>query len=150
MIRPEGSFADLRSLMSECDLYDLQHSENILSWRGKRHDHLVFCRLDKSMSNCSWAEEYPSGRSEYLLFEASDYRPLVTYFDLQKKRKKGLFRYDRRHKNNKKISKLVVKHWKGSVFEEVDTKIRRCRRAIIEWNKEKQVNSQKKIKDHQS
>jgi len=127
--------------MSECDLYDLQHAGNFLSWRGKRHDHLVFCRLDRSMSNSSWGEEYPSGRSEYLLFEASDHRPLVTYFDLQKKRKKGLFRYDRRYKKNKEITQLIVQNWRGNVYEEVDIKISKCRRAIIEWSKEKQINS---------
>lgn len=110
VIRAEGTFLDLRTLMSECDLYDLQHSGNFLSWRGKRHDHLVFCRLDRSMSNSRWAEEYPSGRSEYLMFEASDHRPLVIYFDLQKKRKKGLFRYDRRYRKNKEVTKLVVKN----------------------------------------
>ena len=130
--------------MSECDLYDLRHSGNFLSWRGKRHEHLVFCRLDRSISNSSWAEEYPSGRCEYLLFEASHHTPLITYFDLQKKRKKGLFRYDRRHRNNKEITKLVVKNWRGSEYEEVDIKMSRCRRAIIEWSKEKQINNQKK------
>lgn len=80
--RPEGSFIDLRTFMSECDLFDLRYSGNFLSWRGKRHDHLVYCRLDRSMSNTEWALTYPSGRSEYLPFEGSDHRPLITFFDL--------------------------------------------------------------------
>ncbi|KAG7536796.1 Endonuclease/exonuclease/phosphatase superfamily [Arabidopsis suecica] len=145
VVRPEGSFVDLRTLMSECDLYDLRHTGNFLSWRGKRHDHLVFCRLDRSMSNSGWAEEYPSGRSDYLRFEGSDHRPLVTYFDLQKQKKKGLFRYDRRYRNNKEVTKLVVKHWRANEYEEVDNKISKCRRAILAWSKEKQLNSKQKI-----
>ena len=145
--RPEGSFSDLRTLMSECDLYDLRHTGNFLSWRGKRHDHLVFCRLDRSMSNSCWAEDYPSGRSEYLTFEGSDHRPLATYFDLKKKKKKGLFRYDRRLRNNKAITKLVIKNWNANEFEEVDVKLSRCRRAIMEWSKEQQLNSLKKIEE---
>lgn len=31
LARPEGSFVDLRSFFSECDLYDLRHSGNPLS-----------------------------------------------------------------------------------------------------------------------
>ena len=98
--RPDGSFTDLRSFMSECDLFDLRHSGNFLSWRGRRTDHLVLCRLDRAMSNSAWAEAYPSGRSEYLRFEGSDHRPVITHFDLKKKKKQGIFRYDRRLKEN--------------------------------------------------
>ena len=64
--RHEGSFIDLRTFMSTCDLFDLEHSGNFLSWRGQRYDHLVHCRLDRSMSNSALAECYPSGRCEYL------------------------------------------------------------------------------------
>lgn len=78
--RPEGSFVEFRTFMSECDLYDLRYSGNFLSWRGKRNEHLVRCRLDRAMSNSTWAEEYPSGRSEYLKFEGSDHRPIITIF----------------------------------------------------------------------
>jgi len=74
--------------MLECDLYDLQHSDNPLSWRGKRHENLIHCRLDRAVSNGAWTEVYPSGRCEYLNFEGSDDRPLITSFDLKSKKKR--------------------------------------------------------------
>ncbi|CAL9222482.1 unnamed protein product [Arabidopsis halleri] len=114
--------------MSECDLYDLSHTGNFLSWRGKRHDHLVFCRLDRSMSNSCWAEEYPSGRSDYLRFEGSYHRPLLTYFDLKKQKKKGLFRYDRRYRNNKEVTELVIENWRSHEYEE--KKVELCRNNL--------------------
>lgn len=77
---------DIRSFMAECDLYDLRHSGNFLSWRGKRHDHVVHCRLDRALSNGAWAEDYPASRCIYLCFEGSDHRPLLTHFDLSMKR----------------------------------------------------------------
>ncbi|KAL1208842.1 hypothetical protein V5N11_010520 [Cardamine amara subsp. amara] len=94
--RSEGSFTDLRTLMAECDLYDLKYMGNCLSWRGQRYNHLVKCRLDRVMANSSWIEEFPSGRCEYMRFEGSDHRPVLTRFDTEKKKSKGLFRYDRR------------------------------------------------------
>lgn len=52
-LRPESSFVDFRSFLSECDLYDLPHSGNFYSWRGERYDHTILCRLDRAMGNCS-------------------------------------------------------------------------------------------------
>ncbi|KAG7533037.1 Reverse transcriptase zinc-binding domain [Arabidopsis thaliana x Arabidopsis arenosa] len=121
-VRPEGTFVDIRSFMAECDLYDLRHSENFFSWRGKRHDHVVHCRLDRAMSNGLWAEDYPSSRCIYLRFEGSDHRPLVTHLDLSKKKKKA--------------------------SSDVEEKISRCRQAIITWTRAKHQNSQKVIEEY--
>lgn len=83
--RSEGFFTDLRSFMSTCDLYDLKHTWSFLSWRGHRYSHLVKCRLDRAMANSGWAEAYPTGRSEYVRFEGSYHRPLVSSFDPKEK-----------------------------------------------------------------
>ena len=145
--RPEGSFTDLRSFMSAFDLYDLKFSGNFLSWRGQRYNHLVRCRLDRSMANSEWAENYPSGRSEYLRFEGSDHRPIVTSFEPVKKRQKGIFRYDRRLKDNEEVKKLLQEAWNAEINASVERRISHCRRAIIMWHKETQHNSQKKIEE---
>ncbi|KAG7559212.1 Ribonuclease H domain [Arabidopsis thaliana x Arabidopsis arenosa] len=148
ILRPESSYVDFRSFMSECGLFDLRHSGNFLSWRGQRSDHLVHCRLDRALSNYAWADAYPSGRCEYLTFESSDPRPLVTYFDLKKKKRKGLFRYDRRLKDNAEAKQLISEAWSLDDQESVDKKTNRCRNAIIQWAKEKHLNSQKLIEEY--
>ncbi|KAG7579243.1 Ribonuclease H domain [Arabidopsis thaliana x Arabidopsis arenosa] len=149
--RPEGSFIDFRTFLSECDLFDLQHSGNFLSWRGQRYEHLVLCRLDRALSNSAWAEAYPSGRCEYLQFEGSDHRPLITYFSLKQKRRKGIFRYDRRLRDNKEISQIIIQNWQpDNQEEEVESKLGRCRRAIITWSREANVNSKKQIEEARS
>lgn len=148
VVRPESSYVDFRSFMSECGIFDLRHSGNFLSWRGQRSDHLVHCRLDRALSNFAWADAYPSGRCEYLTFESSDHRPLVTYFDLKKKKRKGLFRYDRRLKDNAEAKQLISEAWSLDDQESVDDKINRCRTAIIQWAKEKHLNSQKLIEEY--
>lgn len=49
--RPESSFSDLRNFFSEGDLFDLQHTGDPLSLRGKRNDYVVKCRLDRAAAN---------------------------------------------------------------------------------------------------
>lgn len=86
--RIEGSFGDFRNFISECDLYDLPHTGDFLSWRGVKNDEVVCCRLDRSMANSSWFELFHSGVCEYLKYEGSDHKPILTCFDLSRKKRK--------------------------------------------------------------
>ena len=131
--RAEGTFIDFRTFMSECDLYDLRHSGNFLSWRGVRHSHTVHCRLDRAMSNSLWAEIFPSGRCSYLNFGGSDRRPVITFLEPDTRKKKGLFRYDQKLCKNKEVKKIIAKAWLEH-GESVESKIAACRRAISKWN----------------
>ncbi|CAA7014405.1 unnamed protein product [Microthlaspi erraticum] len=148
--RAEGSFVDFRSFMSTCELYDLRFSGNFLSWRGQRRDHLVRCRLDRAMANSAWIENYPSGRSEYLNFEGSDHRPLISFFQAVKKRKKGLFSYDRRLRNNEEVKLLITESWNTNPRADVETRISNCRKAIIQWHRSHHLNSRKIIEEKKS
>lgn len=107
---------DLRSFYSEGDLYDLPHSGDFLSWRGKRGDYLVRCRLDRAAANSAWAEMFPTARIQYLDYEGSDHRPIVTIVEPERNKRKGMFRYDRRLKDNIEVKALVEenleKRWK--------------------------------------
>lgn len=87
--RVEGTFCDFRSFMSECDLYDLNHIGNLLSWRGERHTHIVFCRLDREIANSLWAEDHPTSFFEYLNFEGLDHRPIMVRLNVTKREKEG-------------------------------------------------------------
>lgn len=134
--RTEASFTDFREFLSEGDLYDLQHSGECLSWKGKRGTHEVKCRLDRSLANSAWAETYPSGRCEYLRFESSDHRPVITYFEPLRMKKKGIFRYDRSLNKNLEVRKIVEEAWAHNSSLKVKQKIDKCRAAIIKWAKQ--------------
>ncbi|CAA7040441.1 unnamed protein product [Microthlaspi erraticum] len=146
-IRSEASFGVFREFMATNDLYDLQHTGNSLSWRGVRYDHLIHSRLDRAVANSAWSEMFPTGRSAYLRYEASDHRPIISFFEPTLKKRRGLFRYDRRMKNNEEIKKLVDKTWKANLSQTVQGKISACRREISRWNRKHHWNSKKIIED---
>ncbi|VVB02977.1 unnamed protein product [Arabis nemorensis] len=81
--------------MAQAGLWEVKHSGNPLSWRSYRNIHFIRVRLDRSLENGAWSEAFPSGRCEYLRFEGSDHRPLITYFGQKKKRRRRAFHFDR-------------------------------------------------------
>lgn len=124
--RPESSFSNFRTFLSSCDLFDIKHSGNFLSWRGKRGTHLVHCRLDRTLANSSWSDLFPNGRSQYLQFEGSDHRPLISVFNSKKKKPNRLFRYDRRLRDNQEVKAIIDKAWNESPHLSVSKRISRC------------------------
>lgn len=148
-LRWEGSFLSFRSFIAQNGIWDLQHSGNSLSWRGTRYNHFIQSRLDRAMSNIPWSEMFPAGRCEYLRFEGSDHRPVITHFDANLRKKKGMFRYDRCLKDKPEVRPMVDKAWNASVQESVITKLNRVRSKLVEWSKEQNKTSQLLIKTAQ-
>lgn len=143
--RAEGTFCAFRTFLSSNGLFDIKHYGNYLSWRGKRNSHIVQCRLDRSVSNSSWLDAFPSCRCQYLKYEGSDHRPLLTFLDTRRKTGAKIFRFDRRLKDNPVFRQLVQKTWDAVPHLDVEGKLSCCRRAICQWSKEFQANSRKAI-----
>ena len=133
--RAEGTFVAFRTFLSSNDLYDLKHHGSFLSWRGKRGTHLVQCRLDRAISNSSWSDLFPSCRSQYLKYEASDHRPLLSFLDTTKRKGTRIFRYDRRLKENQEVKAIIQDTWAKFAYLQVEERLTQCRRAICKWSK---------------
>lgn len=147
--RHEGSFINFRSFVSQNGLWDIKHSGNHLSWRGMRHNHFIRSRLDRSLSNDAWLEIFPSGRAQYLRFEGSDHRPLITFLDDSRVKHKGIFRFDNRLRDNEEVKDLIDSVWNIREDKPVEQRIAACRREIIRWSKEQNRNSDLVIKENQ-
>ena len=139
--RWEGSFTAFRSFVSQNGLWHLRHSGNQLSWRGNRYSHFIRSRLDRSMVNCSWSEQYPMGRSSYLRFEGSDHRPLITYFNANYRKKRGIFRFNRTLTEKPEMEEMINSAWNYSPIASAMARLDSCRRSIIKWAKEQNAKS---------
>lgn len=139
--RWEGSFTSFRSFVSQNGLWDLRHSGNQLSWRGNRYSHFIRSRLDRSMANCFWSEQFPMGRSSYLRFEGSDHRPLITYFNANYRKKRGVFWFNRTLTEKPEVEEIINSAWNYSPIASAMDRLDSCRRSIIKWAKEQNVKS---------
>ncbi|OAP05085.1 hypothetical protein AXX17_AT3G15320 [Arabidopsis thaliana] len=147
--RCEGSFIPFRSFVAQNGLWDVKHSGNHFSWRGWRGDLFIKSRLDRSLANCSWFEAFPTGICVYKRFEGSDHRPLITYLDAAVRKNRGLFRFDRRLRDNEEVRGLVGQAWAHHQEDSVHVKINCCRALIIRWTKAQNSNSKRLIKEVQ-
>ena len=145
IVRPEGTFYAFRTFLSQDDLSDIKHFGNCLSWRGKRNSHLVQCRLDRAMCNSEWPDLFPSCRSQYLKYEASDHRPLISFLDTSRRKGTNIFIFDRSLRNNPEVQKLVKDTWNSAPQLHVEDKLALCKRAICRWNKAFYENSRKTL-----
>lgn len=143
--RWEGSFLAFRSFVTQNGIWDLQHFGNAFSWRGTRYNHFIQSRLDRAMANVTWSELFPAGRCEYLRFEGSDHRPVLTYFDQNLTKKRGSFRFDRRLCSKPEIRTLIDDTWKSSGEDSLLTKINRVRIKLVEWTKAQNATSKAQV-----
>lgn len=148
-VRWEGSFVAFRSFVTQAGLWDLQHTGNHLSWRGTQYNHFIQSRLDRAMGNCKWSESFPASYCEYLSFEGSDHRPLLTRLDNTQKKRRNLFLYDRRLTSKSEIRDIVNENWSLCHSNYVLSRLCRVRQAIINWTKEQNHNSKANIQSLQ-
>lgn len=147
--RPEGSFTAFRSFVAQNGLWDLKHSGEQRLWRGNRYTHFIRSRLDRAMASCSWLEAYPMGRCRYLRFEGSDHRPLISYFNSDKPKRRGMFRFNRALTEHEEVTQLIDTAWNSSPLNSVIEKLNARRRNIIRWAKEQQMQSNVAIERNQ-
>lgn len=99
------------------------------------------------MANSEWAELFPTSCSQYLSYEGSDHRPVISVFELNRKKRRGLFRYDRRLKDSPEAKEVVKQAWKNATDKTIHGKIAIVRSALIEWSKQRFLNSRKRIEE---
>lgn len=99
------------------------------------------CRLDRAVANSLWAENYPTARCQYLNYEGSDHKLLISFLDPTIMKRKSLFRYDRRLSTNEEAQKLIRDTWASSSEDRVMERLASTRSAIAVWNKRQNLNS---------
>lgn len=69
------------------------------------------------------------------------------YFKPEKKKKRGLFRYDRRLRDNPEIKALVCQAWKNATNSTVNDRISIVRSVITKWTKKQRKYSRLLIEE---
>ena len=145
-LRPESSFLDFRKMITICDFHDLKSFGDRFSWKGKRYSHDIWCCLDRSMANSQWLALFPLAQTEFLPFEGSDHRPLVTNITGLISRRYGTFRYDKRLFSREDFKERVRVSWHSeSDTTPLNRRISQCRYSMATWKRRNRTNSAEQI-----
>lgn len=97
------------------------------------------------MVNSHWSDMFPTAKSHYMEFNGSDHRPLVSIFDSAKRKSNRIFRYDRRLKDNQEVKDLITTTWLAAENLHSEVRLAKVRKALVQWSKEKHLNSRETI-----
>ena len=94
------------------------------------------------MANTEWLASYPSTQTEFLPFEGSDHRPLITNITGLLSRRYGTFRYDKRLFFKDGFQEKAMESWNAdTTTESLNRKIARCRQSMATWKRRNRTNS---------
>ncbi|XP_010501715.1 PREDICTED: uncharacterized protein LOC104779013 [Camelina sativa] len=146
--RPEISFADFQNMIQVCDFHDMKHHGDPFTWTGKRHSHDVACRLDRTMDNNEWLDQYPTSHVEFLELIESDHRPVITTISNDVNPRQGQFYYDNRLSNRDGFIVAINRGWNRRTLGNItnlSTRLKECRKAISHWKRSNPSNSREEI-----
>lgn len=146
--RPETSFLSFKAMLANCGMVEFPHKENQLSWMGYRSSGKVQCRLDRSVGNEDWHQDFSHTKVEYLKLWGSDHRPVLTRVQSREVRIRRSFKFDRRWLHKEGLKDAVEEGWglgKAAENRPFHVKIGEVRRAIYRWKKANPSNTEKKI-----
>ena len=71
----------LRRCMDHCDLHDMKSTGRLYTWNNKQFGgKRVFSKIDRSLCNSSWEDQFPIAEASFLPEEEFDHSPILIHF----------------------------------------------------------------------
>ena len=145
-LRCTTSFIPFNNMIRNSGLLEFPARGNTLSWQGRRGKgkgaFMIRCRLDRALANEEWHSLFPCSYTEYLKMVGSDHCPVIVFLeDKLSRKKKGLFRFDKKWIGQEGLMESIVTGWtesQGGQMVDFVTKISNCLHEISSWRKDNQ------------
>ncbi|XP_071925086.1 uncharacterized protein [Coffea arabica] len=149
--RPDSSFRVFRNFINKNQLIDLGFEGVPWTWCNNwSPGSVVRERLDRILCNKRWMDLYEQAKCSHLFKEASDHCILLLDTQPEKRKWKKCFQFDRRWIEYAGVEEVISKAWKweqeGSRLYKLQQKIKKCRLALLEWNRKLQKNTKRDIR----
>lgn len=149
--REEWEFRTFRDFIASNDLIDLGFEGNPWTWRNNWNSKgEIKERLDRILTSYSWRIQRGKAKCTHVEKEASDHCILLLDTVPSKKKVKSRFCFDRRWLQHQEVEQIVRMAWgkqqSGSKLYQVSKKIKECRKALLQWNRETKTIQQKGLK----
>lgn len=142
--RPDSSFLPFKNMLAGCGMIEFPFIGNSLSWAGRTRAGRVQCRLDRTVGNEDWHQNFSHTYVEYLLRWGSDHRPILARFQAGNRQSKKNFKFNRNWLSKDGFSKTVQEEWESLRSDpslELYDKICKTRQKISRWKKRNPTNN---------
>ncbi|XP_074299563.1 uncharacterized protein LOC141630691 [Silene latifolia] len=86
--------APMRSMMSDCQLYDMKASGSYYTWNNKHeNESKVYSRIDRVLMNDQWLSTFPEAIATFLPEGLYDHCPCLIRIDAMYVKRKASFKY---------------------------------------------------------
>ena len=138
-------------MLNDCGMLEFPFTGDMLSWVGKRAGgSTVRCRLDRAVGNADWHEKFPHSTVKYMRLWGSDHRLILVDILIKPTRRSKKFKFDKRWLDNEELRQVILEGWKSpdlppnaNIMEHISS----CRRALSEWRRQNNVNSEKLVEE---
>ena len=98
------------------------------------------------MANSEWLVLFPSAQTEFLPFEGSDHRPLVTKFCNTVEQRRSHFRYNSCMFFREGFRDTLIRSWEANgPHLSLDTRLHQTRKQMALWKRQNQLNASVRI-----
>ena len=152
--RAQRLMANFREALTDCDLSDLGFQGPKFTWSNlQSNENVIFARLDRGVSTREWLRLFPATRVRIIPFAPSDHHAVMVDCKgeaVQHYKKKHQFRFEAMWVKREGCEEVIQKAWEaqqeGTRMFQLCQKIKGCRMALIEWNKQGILSMPSKIK----
>ncbi|KAL7158395.1 hypothetical protein ABFS83_02G140200 [Erythranthe nasuta] len=135
---------DFRSTLIDCGLSVIDFEGYPFTWSNKQEDPFTIrSRLDRVCANEYWSGLFPTARVHHLQYSGSDHTPILLIFEgahtYIRRRTRRPFRFESMWIRREDCEEVVRRSWDKNMntnpIEDLLSKTRECRAALIQWSK---------------
>ena len=117
---------------------------------GKRGRSTVRFCLDRTIRNEDCHENFPHSSVKYLRLWGLNYRPVLANMIVKQTRAKKTFNFNKCWLASEELRRVIMEGWNSSNLPTdayIIDHISSCRRALSQWRRENDINSEEKVED---
>lgn len=135
-----------------CSFMDLGFTGPKFTWHSRRHEHLIWERLDKGVANYDWLAKFSTAIVHHLNCFSSDHRPIKVVFDPNSESQHWFrrpFRFKEMWLANMGCSDTILRAWEtqheGTLMFKVSKKLKKCKKMLKSLSKDQFNNVKRQI-----
>ena len=151
-LRPNAQMQAFREALDFCGFIDLGFTGPEFTWHGRRHEYMIWERLDRGVANYDWMSKFPAATVRHLHCYSFDHRPICLLLnpnnEAQRWNKKP-FRFEEMWLADRGCGETVLQAWQvealGTPMFKVTQKLKKCKKLLKTWSRDHFGNVKRQI-----